>query len=122
MPAAMPQVVPWRAPLLIGGTWIEDGDTFPVYDKFSGEPLGDAVRATRAQVDEAVTAAALSFEREPLDPTDGLWAMKNVVLTPHSSGFRASHWDDVRDLFAENLRRYRRGEELLHQVDLVAGY
>jgi acyl-CoA reductase-like NAD-dependent aldehyde dehydrogenase len=67
MPAAMPQVVPWRAPLLIGGTWIEDGDTFPVYDKFSGEPLGDAVRATRAQVDEAVTAAALSFEREPLD-------------------------------------------------------
>jgi phosphoglycerate dehydrogenase-like enzyme len=62
------------------------------------------------------------FEREPLDPTDTLWAMKNVVLTPHSSGFRASHWDDVRDLFAENLGRYVRGEELLHQVDLLAGY
>lgn len=62
------------------------------------------------------------FEREPLDPTDGLWTMKNVVLTPHSSGFRASHWNDVRDLFAENLQRYLRGEMLLNQVDLAAGY
>ncbi|MEO7362529.1 MAG: D-2-hydroxyacid dehydrogenase [Gemmatimonadaceae bacterium] len=84
-------------------------------------------------VDDVIMRAALEsgqlggavldvFEREPLDPNDGLWAMKNVVLTPHSSGFRATHWDDVRDLFAENLRRYQRGEELLHQVDLIAGY
>ena len=84
-------------------------------------------------VDDAAMRAALVsgqlggavldvFEREPLDATDALWAMKNVVLTPHSSGFRASHWDDVRDLFAENVRRFLQGQELLHQVDLVAGY
>ena len=62
------------------------------------------------------------FEREPLDPADGLWGMNNVVLSPHSSGFRAAHWDDVSALFAENLQRFQRGEALLNQVDLLAGY
>ncbi|MEP6833019.1 MAG: D-2-hydroxyacid dehydrogenase [Gemmatimonas sp.] len=92
------------------------------------------VNIARAQiVDDAAMRAALEngqlggavldvFEREPLDPADGLWAMKNVVLTPHSSGFRATHWDAVRDLFAENLGRFLRGDVLLNQVDLAAGY
>ena len=62
------------------------------------------------------------FYREPLDPSDGLWTMRNVVVTPHSSGFRASHWDDVSALFAENLGRYLRGEVLLNAVDMAAGY
>ena len=62
------------------------------------------------------------FEREPLDPADGLWSMKNVVLTPHSAGFRVSHWDDVTALFVDNLQRYQQGRALLNQVDLVAGY
>lgn len=62
------------------------------------------------------------FEREPLNPADDLWTMRNVVITPHSSGFRATHWDDVTALFAENLRRYLRGEALLNMVDMAAGY
>ncbi|MEO7360477.1 MAG: D-2-hydroxyacid dehydrogenase [Gemmatimonadaceae bacterium] len=62
------------------------------------------------------------FEREPLDTADGLWSMKNVVLTPHSAGFRASHWDDVTALFTDNLQRYQHGRALLNQVDLAAGY
>jgi phosphoglycerate dehydrogenase-like enzyme len=62
------------------------------------------------------------FEREPLDPASPLWDLPNVVITPHSSGFRASHWDDVIDLFAENLERFRRGETLQNVVDPNAGY
>lgn len=62
------------------------------------------------------------FEREPLPPTDALWSMQNVIVTPHSSGFRSSHWDDVLELFAENLRRYLEGRELLNPVDPSAGY
>lgn len=62
------------------------------------------------------------FEREPLDPAHVLWTTPNVVITPHSSGFRESHWNDVRDLFSENLRRYLQGESLLNAVDLSAGY
>jgi len=53
---------------------------------------------------------------------DRLWDFPNVVITPHSSGFRASHWDDVTALFAENLRRYISGQPLKNVVDAAAGY
>jgi phosphoglycerate dehydrogenase-like enzyme len=62
------------------------------------------------------------FEREPLDAADPLWSMPNVVVTPHSSGFRASHWDDVIEMFSENLLRFQRGEALVNAVDPAAGY
>jgi phosphoglycerate dehydrogenase-like enzyme len=62
------------------------------------------------------------FEREPLDAASPFWSMRNVIVTPHSSGFRATHWDDVAALFIENLERYRAGETLLHPVDAAAGY
>ena len=62
------------------------------------------------------------FDREPLPQDDPLWSMPNVVITPHSAGFRATHWDDVTELFIDNLRRYQKGEPLLNVVDLDAGY
>lgn len=62
------------------------------------------------------------FEREPLDAASPFWSMRNVIVTPHSSGFRATHWDDVTALFIENLERYRAGKTLLHPVDAAAGY
>lgn len=62
------------------------------------------------------------FDREPLDASSPLWSLPNVVITPHSSGFRASHWNDVIALFNDNLRRYQRGESLRNVVDLSAGY
>lgn len=62
------------------------------------------------------------FEREPLDPASPLWTLPNVVITPHCSGFRSDHWDDLVDLFSENLRRFQRGEPLLNQVNCQAGY
>src|SRR3954469_4584850 len=58
-----------RARLLIGGQW-QDGRRPPiaVIDKFTGAALGAAECADRGQIDAAVTAARLSFERHALDP------------------------------------------------------
>jgi phosphoglycerate dehydrogenase-like enzyme len=84
-------------------------------------------------VDEAALAEALwegriagagldVFEHEPLDPASPLWDLPNVIITPHTSGFRPDHWDAATELFAENLRRFDRGEPLLNVVDKHAGY
>ncbi len=61
------QAVRWRAPLFLNGAWVEGAESFPVYDKFTGEEIGIASRATREQVDGAVRSARASFERERLD-------------------------------------------------------
>ena len=84
-------------------------------------------------VDEAALIAAIQsghlggavldvFEREPLDRASPLWGLPNVIISPHSAGVRPDHWDEVIDLFSENLRRFRRGEPLLNMVNCDAGY
>ncbi len=62
------------------------------------------------------------FLKEPLPPEDPLWTLPNVILTPHTSGFRQGHWDDVIDLFSENLRRFEKGEEVRFRVEPALGY
>jgi phosphoglycerate dehydrogenase-like enzyme len=62
------------------------------------------------------------FEREPLPPDSPLYDLDNVILSPHVAGFSPHYDDRASDLFAENLRRYLAGEELLNLVDKEAGY
>ena len=62
------------------------------------------------------------FDHEPLDPASPLWTLPNVVITPHIASLRPGHWDDVVELFSENLRRFERGAPLLNTVDVTAGY
>lgn len=62
------------------------------------------------------------FPQEPLPSDHRLWKMPNVILTPHTSGFRQGHWDEVIDLFADNLDRFRRGEPLRFRVEPELGY
>jgi phosphoglycerate dehydrogenase-like enzyme len=70
-----------------------------------------------------IAGAALDvFEHEPLDPGSPLWGLNNVVITPHTSAFRSDYWEAAVDLFAENLRRFARGEPLINLVNKAAGY
>ena len=62
------------------------------------------------------------FGVEPLPPDSPLWRAPNLIVTPHTTGFRDGHWDEVIDVFIDNLGRFERGEALGWQVDPVRGY
>ncbi|MBX3012797.1 MAG: D-2-hydroxyacid dehydrogenase [Caldilineaceae bacterium] len=59
---------------------------------------------------------------EPLPANHPLWRQENVIITPHMAGLVDHHFDNVVDLWAENLRRYRAGEPLHNLVARELGY
>ena len=71
-------------------------------------------------VDEPAMARALAegqlggawldvFTCEPLDAASPLWDLPNVIVSPHSSGRTSAHYDEVLEIFLDNLARWRDG-------------
>jgi len=81
------------------------------------EALVEALRSGR------IGGAALDvFTTEPLPGDSPYWDLPNVIVTPHISGAMDDYWTPLVRLFADNLRRFERGEALLNVVDKDAGY
>src|SRR5215831_7387605 len=53
---------------------------------------------------------------EPWPADDDLWDTPRLLLTPHNAWSSPLYLPRVAQLWLENLRRYVRGEELLHKV------
>jgi phosphoglycerate dehydrogenase-like enzyme len=87
-----------------------------------GQLVDGAALAEALQSGHLAGAALDVVAREPLPAADPLWRAPNLVITPHTSGYRPTHWDDVADLFVENVRRWDAGEPLLWRVDPARGY
>jgi phosphoglycerate dehydrogenase-like enzyme len=76
-----------------------------------------------ALADGRLSGAALDvFTSEPLDRSSPYWDLPNVIVTPHIAGAMDDQWTPLVALFAENLRRFERGESLLNVVDKATGY
>jgi len=102
-----------------------------VDDAFLAAMRPDAVLVNVARgsvVDEAALMRGLDAGRpdfaildvvseEPLPPDHPLWSHPKVVVTPHTSSGGHGRFARGADLFAENLRRYRAGEAILHEVN-----
>jgi phosphoglycerate dehydrogenase-like enzyme len=48
--------------------------------------------------------------------------MENVILSPHEAGATQRQWQRIGEIFLDNLRRYRAGDELRNLVDRGQGY
>ena len=62
------------------------------------------------------------FAEEPLPAASPLWAMENVIVSPHMSGDFHGHKAAMAEVFIENFRRYRAGEPLMNVVDKRLGF
>lgn len=81
----------------------------PVVDE---RALLDALRSGR------LAGAALDvFDEEPLPADHPLWAMDQVIVSPHMAGDFAGWEKAFSAVFVENFRRWTRGEPLLNVVD-----
>jgi phosphoglycerate dehydrogenase-like enzyme len=86
-----------------------------------------AVIDQRALIDAVrngvIGGAALDVtDPEPLPPDSELWALDNMMITPHISGGTPRYMDRAIDLFCDNLRRYLDGDPLRNVVDAERGY
>lgn len=85
--------------------------------------LVDEPALAEALAEGRIAGAALDvFQEEPLPEASPLWAMPQVIVTPHVSGFGPRFWERTCELFARNLHRWLEGEPLENVVDKRAGY
>jgi phosphoglycerate dehydrogenase-like enzyme len=83
----------------------------------------DESALAQALADRRIAGAAIDvFAQEPPPAGHPLYALDNVILSPHVSGFLPSYDEGCTELFAENLRRYLDGAPLLNLVDRARGY
>ena len=62
------------------------------------------------------------FATEPLPLSSPLWAMDNVIVSPHSAATVAAENRLLVDLFTDNLKRWLADEPLRNVYDRAAGY
>ena len=99
------------------------------------KPTAILVGISRGKIiDEDALAAALRdgqiagagidvVAQEPLPEDSPLWDLENLIITPHIAGGSQFESQNIRDIFAENLGRFLRGElPLRNQVDKEKGF
>jgi len=83
----------------------------------------DETALVQALADGRIAGAAIDvFAQEPPPKGHPLYALDNVIVSPHVSGFLPTYDDHCTDLFTENLRRHLTGAPLLNVVNRSLGY
>ncbi|MEZ5212489.1 D-isomer specific 2-hydroxyacid dehydrogenase family protein [Gordonia sp. (in: high G+C Gram-positive bacteria)] len=100
--------------LLKPHSWIVNVARGPLIDQ---EALGRALRAG------IIAGAALDVtDPEPPADDDPLWSLPNLIVTPHIANPSPGLTREMAPWLAENVRRFRAGEELISVVDPASDY
>ena len=90
--------------------------------------VGRGTTVDTAALVEALASGRLAgagldvVEPEPLPADSPLWRMGNVLITSHTSGATPRSWERGGPIVLRNARAFDRGEALVNEVDLGAGY
>lgn len=77
----------------------------------------------RALAEGWIAGAGLDvFETEPLPTDSPLWAMENVIITPHTAGFGPAVETRRLAVVLENVRRFVAGQPLTNVTDKARWY
>ena len=75
---------------------------------------------TQALTDKKIAGACLDvFEAEPMASADPLWAMPNVIISPHVAGTDGPIVARFAALVGENISRFRDGRPLLNELKII---
>jgi phosphoglycerate dehydrogenase-like enzyme len=86
-------------------------------------PVVDTEALTAALADGRLGGAGLDVtDPEPLPQDHPLWGMDNVLITSHSANGNEMKRSAYNVLVAENVARFRRGEDPREPIDLTLGY
>ncbi len=81
-----------------------------------GELLDEAALIAALQSGHLAGAGLDVFTTEPLPTDSPLWAMPNVIITPHTSGETPIAMHRAIEIFVDNLGRFLRGTPLVNEV------
>jgi phosphoglycerate dehydrogenase-like enzyme len=87
-----------------------------------GEMIDDAALARALRAGGLAGAALDVFDQEPLPAEHPFWALPNLVLTPHVSGYTPHYFGKMLEIFEDNLERFIAGRTLRNVVDKELGY
>ena len=86
-------------------------------------PIVDEPALIRALESGRIRGAALDVVSvEPLDPASPLFALDNLLLSPHCADNTPTWHQESMRFFLANFDRFAKGEPLLNVVDKRAGY
>ena len=90
---------------------------------FARGPVVDEKALVAALTARTIAGAGLDvFEEEPLPPESPLWALDNVILTPHTAGLTPHYFARVAAILATNVGHWLAGTDLVNVFDPSRGY
>lgn len=92
------------------------------YNIGRGSTVDEAALVAALQAGQLAGAGLDVFEQEPLPAVSPLWAMPNVLVTPHRSGQSPRNSQRLAEIVLRNVSRYVRREPLENLVDRHWGY